>query len=554
MRAMGASISYKYNRKAMGLWMVLLGIPLLIAYGAGLILIIIGAIRMRGSGKASKIRKKGQPGYGIVAFKELEHKERVVLLTKKRVVFYYKLENGLLGRTNERINKKTFEKLQNFGDIIPIMKLDNRAVLDYSRLDKPEEVKPSNEEVDFKAQDPAYKYKYGEVTKRSIIFLSISVALVICIEVLNQVIVYTLKNAQSNSSASFIGLNLIVVDYVLNALLFVLLVIFFIAGISKMSFYGLASKIRKDGDDENKKGTLVPIVNKKNGDVTLVQPNKAIFLYTAKNGLLIQTEQVINKKMFNVIMEKGEQDIPYIELNNYAVIDNKETLGKEPTKLDKIFAFIKKYHIFFWFAVLANIYFFTTELVHSINNGFTDGISIFSLAMYFLTLIYISLMELLEFKGKAGNFAYIMTILFLSCNIVATIATLAIGFMNIGITFVHTSVVNFFGLGTIYFFYIIYKISNSIINSKKAKRLDLDYERCASFGDIISNTYTLFNYIAWYFVALVLMNLETRLFALESSIFITIMAVNIIVSTIFIVKCGIGAGKMTKMKKEDIKD
>ena len=147
-----------------------------------------------------------------------------------------------------------------------------------------------------------------------------------------------------------------------------------------------------------------------------------------------------------------------------------------------------------------------------------------------------------------------MTILFLSCNIVATIATLAIGFMNIGITFVHTSVVNFFGLGTIYFFYIIYKISNSIINSKKAKRLDLDYERCASFGDIISNTYTLFNYIAWYFVALVLMNLETRLFALESGIFITIMVVNIIVSTIFIVKCGIGAGKMTKMKKEDIKD
>ena len=217
-------------------------------------------------------------------------------------------------------------------------------------------------------------------------------------------------------------------------------------------------------------------------------------------------------------------------------------------------ALLKKYHIFFWFAVLANIYFFATELVHSISVGFTDGVSIFSLAMYFLTLIYISLMELLEFKGKEGNWAYIMTITFLSCNIIATIATLAIGFMNVGITFVHTSVVNFFGLGTIYFFYIIYKISNAIINSKKAKRLDLDYERCANFGDIISNTYTLLNYIAWYFVAFIILNLETRLLSLEAGLFITVMVVNIIVSTIFIIKCGIGAGKMSKMKKEDIKD
>ena len=36
----------------------------------------------------------------------MEHDERVSLLTKKRVVFYYKLENGHLGRTNESINKK----------------------------------------------------------------------------------------------------------------------------------------------------------------------------------------------------------------------------------------------------------------------------------------------------------------------------------------------------------------------------------------------------------------------------------------------------------------
>ena len=448
---MGASISNRFNRTAQGLWMVLLGIPLLVAYGAGLILIIIGAIRMRGSGRANKIRKKGQEAYGLLSYKIMEHDEKVTLLTKKRVVFYYKLSNGLLGRTSESINKKMHDALEKCGNNIPIKVLDNQAALDRNRLFSNEESKPNVDDLDFSSQDPSYRYKYGEMTKKSVVLLILA-GVFFVINQLSGVIalVYSKAVSSSESLNSFTLIPIVLGNY----LSLILTLLFFFLGMRKMAFYGLASKIRKDGNGDNKIGTLIPVSNR-NGGTLLVLPNKATFQYVAENGLLIQTEQVINKKMFNKIMEKGEREIPYIELNNYAVIDNKETLGKEPTKLDKFFAFIKKYHIFFWFAVIANIYFFTTELVHSINNGFTDGISIFSLAMYFLTLIYISLMELLGFKGKAGNFAYIMTILFLSCNIVATIATLAIGFMNIGITFVHTSVVNFFGLGTIYFFYII---------------------------------------------------------------------------------------------------
>ena len=128
MNATGASISNRFNRTAQGLWMVLLGIPLLIAYGAGLILIIIGAIRMRGSGRANKIRKKGQEAFGTISYKIMEHDERVSLLTKKRVVFYYKLENGLLGRTNESINKKTYGLLSKCGNNIPIKVLDNQLL------------------------------------------------------------------------------------------------------------------------------------------------------------------------------------------------------------------------------------------------------------------------------------------------------------------------------------------------------------------------------------------------------------------------------------------
>ena len=126
--------------------------------------------------------------------------------------------------------------------------------------------------------------------------------------------------------------------------------------------------------------------------------------------------------------------------------------------------------------------------------------------------------------------------------------------MNVGVSFVHTSVIDFFGLGGIYFFYIIYKISNSIINAKKANRLDLDYERCSNFGDIISNTYTLLNYIAWQIVSFVIMTSAMRLFAFEASIFIVIILINLIVSIVFIAICAKGTTKETKMKKENVKE
>ena len=179
MGAMGASISNKYNRTRQGLWMVLLGIPLLIAYGAGLILIIIGAIRMKGSGRAKKIRKRGQEGFGRIAYKIMENDERVNLLTKKRVVFYYQLENGLLGRTSESIDKRMYKALSKLleenNGVIPIIKKGNEAVLDYVKLLDTKEHEYKEEDVNFSSQDPSYRYKYGEVTKKSIVFLSLVV-------------------------------------------------------------------------------------------------------------------------------------------------------------------------------------------------------------------------------------------------------------------------------------------------------------------------------------------------------------------------------------------
>ena len=556
MNATGASISNRFNRTAQGLWMVLLGIPLLIAYGAGLILIIIGAVRMRGSGRANKIRKKGQEAFGTISYKIMEHGEEISLLTQKRVIFYYELENGLLGRTNQAINKRTYKILCQLKKNIPIKVLDNQAAIDIDKFEDIKEkediekIQPDTRDLGFSSQDPAYRYKYGEMTKKSVVLLILAGVFFVVYEVFSHVSI-SVSSGDSQTLAYFH--NIIAVVVMTVYLSFFLCLLFFFLGMKKMAFYGIASKIRKDDHHIEKEGRLIPFVNK-NGGTLRVLPNKAIFQYTAENGLLIQTEQVINKKMFLKIMEKTDDEVSIFELSNYAVINNKKLLGQKPSKFEKLFEFLNKYKIFFAIAVISNIYFLVTELIHLISVGFTDGVSIFSLAMYFLTIIYITLMEFLEPKDNKGNWAYVMTVVFLSCNVVATIATLVIGFMNVGVSFFHTGIINFFGFGGIYFFYILYKISKSIVNSKKADRLELPYERCSNFGDIISNFYTLFNYIAWVFIVMFLYNTEARPVMLETGIFVTIMLANLIVSIVFIVKCAKGTTKETKMKKDDIKE
>ena len=162
-------------------------------------------------------------------------------------------------------------------------------------------------------------------------------------------------------------------------------------------------------------------------------------------------------------------------------------------------------------------------------------------------------MELLDFFNKKAYLAYLLTILFLSLNIIATITTVTVSFISDGLNFTHSTIVNWFGLGGIYLLYIIYKCSKSVINSKKAKRLDLDYERCQDFGDIISNFYTLFNYLVWVIISLtgplVISSDASGLFTygLDTILFAIIIIVNLVFSIIFIVKCGNGVLKETKM-------
>ena len=546
----GASISYKYNRTAQGLWMVLLGIPLLIAYGLGLILIIIGAVRMSGSGKAKKINKTGSETLGKIAYKVNEFGETITLLTSKRVIFYYELENGLLGRTNQSINKKTYEALKKLNGIVPIKTLGNRAVLDLNRIKNSIE----ESELEFSSQDPMYRYKYGEMTKKSIVLLIFAGIFFVLYVTMFTLFTYVVLPSSSSSTTPIYILILLG-----NFVFFFLALLFFLLGIRKMAFYGLAGKIRKDGN-KGKKGKLIPIVSEKNNNTTLVLPNKAIFQYVAENGLLIQTTQSINKKLFKKIMEDGKDEIPISELNNYAVIDNKSEFGKEETKLDRILNFIKEKHIMYFFALLSTIYFLITEIIHFVSSGFADGISLFTIIMYGLTIIYISIMELLEMKNAQGNWAYLVTIFFLAANIVATIATISMSFAIDGLNFTHPSLINFFGAGIVYAIYIIFKLTKSIINAKKAKRLDLDYERCQGFGDIISNIYVIFNYLFWniaswvYVMSQNMAEIPYFYLYFETTIFSIIIIINLIVSIIFISKCVKGLSKSNHMQKDDSKE
>lgn len=494
---------------------------------------------MRGSGTLRKLKKKGQEGYGKLAYKINEDKEPISSITRSRVSFYYELDNGLLGRTNQSINKKTRKALEEHKNgIVPIKKLGNQAVLDLDKLGTP----VIDQKLEFSSQDPTHKYKYGEVTKKSIVLLILSVLIYIGGGVAWDIIM-------ANQSIPP-QMKLTIIIPVQN-LCFFLAILFYIIGASKLSYFGLAQKIRSDGEREDKQiGRLIKIVSKKNGNATFALPKKAVFQYVADNGLLIQTTQVINKKVYNKIMDNAKEEIPIRELNNYAVIDNKALLETKETKLDKFLFIIKKYRIAFIFAVLSNIYFLTTEVIHLVSSGFKDAISLFAVMMYSLTLIYISIMELLDAKGARGNWAYLVTTIFLSGSIVSTIATISISFATEGLEFVHVNLINFYGAGYIYVIYIFYKLTKSIVDARKAKRLDLDYERSQGFGDIVANIYVVLNYFAW-----IILSFERNTTANEVSyqilnklLFGVIVAANIIASAIFLGKCIKGLTKANRMQ------
>ena len=169
-------------------------------------------------------------------------------------------------------------------------------------------------------------------------------------------------------------------------------------------------------------------------------------------------------------------------------------------------------------------------------------------------------MELLEMKNAQGNWAYLVTIFFLAANIVATIATISMSFAIDGLNFTHPSLINFFGAGIVYAIYIIFKLTKSIINAKKAKRLDLDYERCQGFGDIISNIYVIFNYLFWniaswvYVMSQNMAEIPYFYLYFETTIFSIIIIINLIISIIFISKCVKGLSKSNHMQKDDSKE
>lgn len=161
---MNVAYSYRYGRFAKGIifflmaiWTLLIGVLLLYFTGQSggvlpiaismtiillffvisiaIVFLVLGFTRVSGSSKAKQIRKNGKSAIGAIGSLKSKTIYYQGLITTKKVVFYYKGEDGQIGRTTELINGKIYRDLkETFNRELPIKVLGNRAVLDYDKI------------------------------------------------------------------------------------------------------------------------------------------------------------------------------------------------------------------------------------------------------------------------------------------------------------------------------------------------------------------------------------------------------------------------------------
>ncbi len=100
-----------------------------------LIFFFFGIYRVKGSSKAKHIKEFGKPGVGAIGSLHSKTVYYQGVVTTKKVVFFYKGEDGQIGQTTQLINGRIYNALQYRGSKeIPVRVLNNRAVLDDDRL------------------------------------------------------------------------------------------------------------------------------------------------------------------------------------------------------------------------------------------------------------------------------------------------------------------------------------------------------------------------------------------------------------------------------------
>ena len=528
-------------------------IPFLIVLllSSGLIyLAVFLSVKSQGT---KKVNKKGTSGF----FGEI-----VQNTDKSHFVFYYKLEDGRIGETSQKIKGEVFEKLKD-KKIVPIKIYQHQAIVDQDLIKETNAEDLSNDELHIsdelvKIED---EFHIGNLAHGLIwyifAFLSSFVLIV--------VILY---------GTSFFNSAVLLAPVIILLALNPFTVIFFVIGaiVSRNNYYVPkityeANKIDKDDAFSTVKGWVVPLVNTVNKYEKFNKGSKVAIVYQDENGKYHKTIQSISAAKRADLNDNNTDKITvyrwHRENDKYVGV-----LGREELPLlRKIINRIKEWNIPFYAMLAVNLYFFVSELITVIGANFTSGLSNFAAIVYFMTIIYVVGMFLLEKliqdKKKSVYIAYGVTVLFLSLNLAILPGSYAFGSFNENVNFlvviqgffntVFASILTTF----IYLAYLFIKFINAIMKAHQAKELGEHYDRCLSFGDTISGLYAALVFAAHALITMFYFNSEgaTTITFQESKpiqiIFIIMLIGMSFFDLLFLIQCAVQMRRVRKEKKKE---
>ena len=497
--------------------------------------------------KPKRLAKKGQHGFfgEIVVTKKDDGSEKVKLYPRS-LEFYYQLPDGRIGLTAQRIENETYKKLdQRTCNTVPIVIKGTQAVLDEEAIlnqPLPTEELHFNEEVAV----PVDKNFYGRLLVGVIWFAITLIALFIPA-------IFIAFSAQWYSSGGP-TLAYATVLYVANPFI----PLFLIIGSLKITNYYYVRKIKEKGITQDKKGTkmmgtLIPLVNTKEENERFCFGNNVAFVFKGRDGKYHQTKQLIAKKYRKKIDESHNNQVQIYVWRNRAVIDENAILDEEEGYIKKIMKVVNKYRLIFFAALAVNIYFLVSELIDVISAGFKSGLSNFGAIVYIMSIVYMCIMEFLDWRDKKPFYGYAVTVVYLALNIAILPGLYIFSGLNDNVAFI-TIVNSVYGTALtsllttiIYIFYLFLRFLIKIIKSRQAMALGEHYNRCQNFGEIISCFYTFLVFVSHILIITIYMTVNGESATISSIsfqdsvivqvFFAVILAAMSILDIILLIKC-----------------
>ena len=534
---------------------VALLIFLLISFGFFFLAIFL-SVKSKGTKRVAKNGKEKSIG-------------EVISKSDRRIfAFFYKLEDGRIGKTTQKISKKAFEKINKTTfNSVPIIIHKHQAVLDQKLVEDDNYQLPEKTlSISSELNEIKDEFHIGSLLHGIIwyIFAFLSSFVLIAYAVYGSMYAF-----------SAIILAPVIILIILNPIT----VIFFIIGAIVSRNYYYVKKITYEATKKNKDeeyqildGVLIPLVNTEKKYEKFNKGSKIAIAYKGDDDQYHMTIQSVNGAKRAKLNDENTDKVKVYawrkEDGKYCgVLGNKET-----SKLRKLINNVKQYNIAFFIMLAVNIYFFVTELISVIGSKFTSGLSNFGAIVYFMTITYVVGMFLLEKlckdKKKSIYYAYAVTVIFLSLNVAILPGLYAFGGFNENVNFlvviqgffntVFVSVLTTF----IYLAYLFVKFINSIMKVHQAKELGEHYDRCLSYGDTISGLFTVLVFAAHSLITMFYLSYEsgssTTVITFQESkpvqvIFIIMLIAMTFFDVLFLIQCAIQMRRVSKNKKKEPK-